>query len=385
VLRTDALDYDLPPALIATHPAEPRDAARLLLVRRERPDAPEHLCVRDLPGLLRPGDRLVFNTTRVLPARFVGRREDSGGHVQGLYLHEESLGAGPPGVWVALIKSRRHRPGARVRLIAGHRPSPYVLEMLEPAGDPPGAWRLRLHADVGEAPPAPQVLDAVGLTPLPPYILAARKAAHERPDDRTDRAQYQTVFASEPVAASVAAPTAGLHFTPALLGALARAGVARSDVVLHVGAGTFKPVETEAVEEHPIHAEWCSMSGAAIAEIEHTRGGGGRVVAVGTTVARTLESYAPQAAGDREAPAAFATRLLITPGYRFAWTDAILTNFHLPRSTLMALVAARLQEPDEAPEVPGEPSGVTRLKRIYAEAVGRGYRFYSFGDAMLIL
>lgn len=381
MLRTDALDYHLPPDRIATHPVVPRDSARLLLVRRSRLDAPpEHLSVRDLPDLLESGDRVVFNTTRVLPARFLGRREDTGGGVQGLFLEDDP----EPGVWIALVRSRRHRPGARVRLaLRAGGDSRFSLEMLGPVADPPGAWRLRLHADGGSAPAPPEVLAEVGLAPLPPYILAARKAVRDAGDDAADLEQYQTVYADEPAAASVAAPTAGLHFTPGLLGRLASTGVDRTEVVLHVGAGTFKPVETELVEEHPIHAEWCSMSPEAVAEVERTRRAGGRVIAVGTTSVRTLESYAPLRAGG-EAPESLSTRLLITPGFAFGWTDALMTNFHLPRSTLMSLVAAMLQQPGE-PHQGGEPPGVTRLKRLYAEAVARGYRFYSFGDAMLIL
>lgn len=389
MLPTTSLDYDLPPDRIATHPAEPRDAARLLVIRRDRPDRVEHATVRDLPDLLAAGDRLVCNTTRVLPARFRGVREDTGGKVEGLYLED----CPEPGVWLAMIKSRRHTPGAVIRLLAGDAPSPFTLEMLEPAADPPGAWRVRLAAGAKPTPvPAPAVLEAVGLTPLPPYILAARRAGHDAGDDRTDRDQYQTVFAEAgpPGAAgavgggSVAAPTAGLHFTPALLAELASRGIDRTGVVLHVGAGTFKPVECDTVEDHPMHAEWCSMSAAAVGEIQQTRSRGGRVIAVGTTSVRTIESFAPRVAAG-EMPGHLSTRLLVTPGCRFAWTDALLTNFHLPRSTLMALVAAFLQEPDEPPLPDATPLGVARLKAAYREAIAHGYRFYSFGDAMLIL
>ncbi|VAX40956.1 S-adenosylmethionine:tRNA ribosyltransferase-isomerase [hydrothermal vent metagenome] len=389
MLSTDALDYHLPPGRIATHPVEPRDAAKLLVLRRDDPGRFEHRTIADLPSLLDPGDRLICNTTRVLPARFRGFREETGGGVTGLYLHDDPT----PGVWLAMVKARRHKPGSIIRLLtretsdAPAAPSPYTLEMLEPVEDPPGAWRLRLRADTLPLPDAPTVLEAVGLTPLPPYILAARKAAHDAGDDGTDREQYQTVFA-EPLSCaqpgSVAAPTAGLHFTPRLLEALAARGVARTGITLHVGAGTFKPVETETVEAHPIHAEWCSMSAQAIAEIRQTRQAGHRVVTVGTTSVRTIESYAPLA--DRgDFPAHLSTRLLLTPGCSFGWTDALLTNFHLPRSTLMALVAAMLQHPDEPPASDGTPVGVLRLKAAYAEAIARGYRFYSFGDAMLIL
>lgn len=392
MLRTDALDYHLPPDRIAQRPMEPRDAARLLVIRRDRPDQPEDLQVRDLPQVLAAGDRLVVNTTRVLAARFRGVREDTGGRVEGLYLGQPETEPLPgPGVWLALLKSRRHRPGAPVRLLSGgsDRASPYVLTMLRPLEEPPGAWVIEVSAEDRSLPlDAPAVLAAVGLPPLPPYIRTARRASGAADESPDDPERYQTVYAGEPQGAgggcSVAAPTAGLHFTPGLLDRLAAAGIARTDVLLHVGAGTFKPVETEFVEEHPIHAEWCSMSDRAVGEVAATRAAGGRVVAVGTTSVRTLEAYAEAGeAGDR--PANLQTRLLITPGRRFRWTDALLTNFHLPRSTLMALVAAALQGPDEPPDADGTPPGVGRLLAAYTHAMERGYRFYSYGDAMLIL
>jgi S-adenosylmethionine:tRNA ribosyltransferase-isomerase len=215
------------------------------------------------------------------------------------------------------------------------------------------------------------VLEAMGWTPLPPYILRARKCAHEPSDEGVDREHYQTVYADTP--GSVAAPTAGLHFTPALLARLAERGVRRAEVVLHVGAGTFRPVESEFVEQHPMHSEWCSMNSAAIDAVRTTLASGARVIPVGTTAARTIESYAAVIEGGGQAPAMMETRLLITPGYEFRWMDGILTNFHLPRSTLLALVAALL---------PGD--GVEAIKRAYMHAIASGYRFYSFGDACLI-
>lgn len=377
MLRTDDLDYDLPRHLIATHPVSPRDAARLMVLRRSEPGRIEHRAVRDLPELLRSGDRLVFNTTRVLPARFRGRREDTGGGVEGLYLHTRD-----DGLWTCMIKSRRHRAGATIRLLFGGAPSEFALEMVEPDAEHPGAWALRILSDSDEAADPPTVLERVGLTPLPPYILAARRAAADPGDDRADRDEYQTVFADTSRAASVAAPTAGLHFTPELLARLSSSGVGRSDVVLHVGAGTFKPVETETVEEHPIHSEWCAMPADTAAAIRATRGEGGHVVAVGTTTVRTLESYARQTG---PLPPHLSTRLLITPGDEFAACDAMLTNFHLPRSTLMALVGAFLQMHDEPSDDRGVPAGVRRLVRAYEIAIAENYRFYSFGDAMLIL
>ena len=396
MLRTDALDYDLPPERIATHAAEPRDAARLMVIRRDAPDRPEHAHIRDLPALLAPGDRLVVNTTQVLPARFRGTREDTGGKVEGLYLQDAPQPDPSAMHWLAMLKSRRHARGAPIRLHGPDGPSPYTLRMLEPQPDPPGAWTVEVRADRDDLPlDAPSVLNAVGLTPLPPYILSARRAAGDTGDDADDRRRYQTVYAGQgdrpTPAASVAAPTARLHFTPGLLDALSAQGIARTDVQLHVGAGTFKSVETEHVEDHPIHAEWCSMSPTAVGEIRQTRAAGHRIVAVGTTSVRTIESYAAaltqpmQPVPDQPVPDHLSTRLLLTPGRTLHWTDALLTNFHLPRSTLMALVGAMLQSPDESPAPDGTPVGVVRLKAAYREAISRGYRFYSFGDAMLVL
>ncbi len=370
MLRTADLDYDLPPELIATSPAEPRDSARLLVVRRAEPGRVEHGVVGDLPELLRPGDGLVFNTSCVLPARFRGTRDGTGGRVEGLYLHDAPGGSDGPR-WVALLEAKRPKPGMRVVLSepsgaeAGIR-----LVLLERSADEPGAWIVTVEAPL-PAPDTPAILERVGVTPLPPYILGARRAAGLSEDQRSDRERYQTVYAD--AAGSVAAPTAGLHFTPELLRRLSGGGVARADVVLHVGVGTFRPVETEFVERHAMHAEWCSMSAGAREAVLGIRRDGGRVICVGTTGARTVESYAARAESAEPPADRLQTRLLITPGYRWRWTDGLLTNFHLPRSTLMALVAAML------------PGGAGQLKSIYAEAIARRYRFYSYGDAMLIL
>jgi S-adenosylmethionine:tRNA ribosyltransferase-isomerase len=215
------------------------------------------------------------------------------------------------------------------------------------------------------------------LTPIPPYIRKARQTAGIAISDAADRDRYQTVFADAQTVhgglGSVAAPTAGLHFTPGLLAELERLGVERADVVLHVGPGTFRPVETAIVEEHPMHAEWCSMPHTAIEAIGRTRARGGRVVCVGTTSARVVETYAAREERGEAYEAWVETRILITPGYRWRWVDGLLTNFHLPRSTLMAMVAALLD------------GGVERLKGVYSEAISQGYRFYSYGDAMLVV
>lgn len=369
MLRTDELDYQLPAGMIATEPISPRDAARLMVVHDRGAGAVEHRRVSDLPELLLAGDRLVFNTTRVLPARFVGVREDTGGKVGGLFLKQ--LGHGR---WLAMVKARRFRPGAPIRLFdaAGHRTG-VVLSLIERPSEDESAWVVAVRDEGGPiaSERTPAVLQRVGLTPLPPYILAARRDCGLTRPDAQDRASYQTVYAGEREAGSVAAPTAGLHFTPELLTRLVQRGIERSDTLLHVGAATFKPIETEHVEEHPMHAEWCSMTGDAAGAIRQTRTRGGRVIAVGTTAVRTLESYAPHMEG--ELPPWIQTRLLIAPGYRWQVVDGLLTNFHLPRSTLLALVAAMVQ------------GGPARVRELYALAMDERYRFYSYGDAMLIL
>ncbi len=371
-MRTSELDFELPPELIATRACEPRDAARLLVCSRSDPSRVEHRRVRDLPALLAAGDTLVFNTSRVIPARLIGRNLDTGGRVEGLYLRDAEPEGGRP-VWEALIKARRFRPGRRIELLdAGDRPSGVTLTLLERTGDEAGAWRVSVECE--GAPATPEILDRAGRTPLPPYIRSARRAAGLDVPDADDRARYQTVYAGAP--GSIAAPTAGLHFTPALLDTLASEGVRRADVTLHVGPGTFKPVEAETLEDHPMHAELCSMGAGAIRAVFGDGAGGGRagrVVAVGSTAARTIESYAAAIGAGAPAPASLETDLLIAPGYAWRRVDAIVTNFHLPRSTLLAMIAALF------------PGGIDRVRAIYDEAVREGYRFYSYGDAMLVL
>lgn len=364
MLRASDLEYELPPGAVATRPAQPRDSARLMVVSRSGDRPTEHRVVSDLPALLRDGDLLVLNTTRVLPARLEGVRRDTRGRIEGLFLGPAPAASGGPR-WTVLLRGRHLRPGVELILGASDpaRPS-RGLRLIEPVADQAGAWVVEVLANDG--PAEPDALGQVGRTPLPPYILKARRHAGLGVADATDRAWYQTVYAEEP--GSVAAPTAGLHFTPELLAALERRGIARTGVVLHVGTGTFRPVETEYVEEHPMHGEFCRVPEAAVAAISHAKARAGRVVAVGTTSARVLESFASSGA----APA-YETRLLITPGYQWRTVDALVTNFHLPRSTLLAMVAALF------------PDGVERVKALYREAIGRGYRFYSYGDAMLIL
>ncbi len=371
MLRTADLDYDLPEDLIATVPSAHREEARLLVTGRGADASVTHARVKDLAEFLRPGDVLVFNTTRVIPARLVGVRRDTGGAVEGLFLGE-SEGGGRSGcaVWRVLLRAKRLRPGCVVDLRPVREGAAGASLVIESEGaDGPGSWIARaLDSEPGSTL---GILERVGRTPLPPYILGARKRGGAGLAEDEDRERYQTVYARTDQGASVAAPTAGLHFTEALLAQLASRGVRRVAVTLHVGPGTFKPVETESVEAHPMHAEWCRADPAELTAIRDARAAGGRVFAVGTTAARAIESLAEVAAS--ESSAGVWTRLLITPGYRWRLVEGLLTNFHLPRSTLMALVAALLD------------GGAERLRAIYAEAVGRRYRFYSYGDAMLVL
>lgn len=380
-MRTSELDYDLPEGVIATRAAEPRDSARMLVLSRSDPAFLVHARVSDLATYLHAGDTLVFNRTRVLAARLIATNSTTGGKVEGLFLHESP---DHPGHWRVLIKARRARPGSVLTLLdTSDHPSDVVLTLVERVEDEEGGWLASVTSGANPVEPgaSPSILARVGRTPLPPYILAARRAHGEGVPDQADRERYQTVYASEQ-SGSVAAPTAGLHFTPVLLDTLERAGVRSEEVVLHVGTGTFRPVETESLLDHPMHREWCSMSPETCARIAATRlaGAPSRVIAVGTTTVRTLESYATHPeAGSGLWPPSIDTRLLITPGHRFRWVDGMLTNFHLPRSTLLALVAAAL----ELPAYPG--SGIRRVKEAYAIAIREGYRFYSYGDAMLIL
>ena len=400
MLRTADLDYPLPEELIATTPASPRDAARLMVVSRSDPSRLEHRFVRDLPEILRPPalresmppDLMIVNSTRVLPARFKGVRTDTGGHVEGLYLG--STDASPAGGgdatvgWTVLLKMRRMKPGVRVRLFdRSGSESDLHLRLVERAGDSAGAWHVAVEHEGPACNPA-HLLDRIGLTPVPPYILASRRRTHLEVPDDLDRSTYQTVYAATNMPmdhGSVAAPTAGLHFTPELLARLKSSRVERAEVFLDVSLGTFKPVETEFVEQHPMHSEWCQVPRETA---EMLRSSHGRVIAVGTTAARTLESFVSTDEMLREH--SMHTRLLITPGYAFKHIDALLTNFHLPQSTLLAMVAAFLAPPTVHPinaeiRQVDSPSGIDRVKAIYAEAIREQYRFYSFGDAMLVL
>ena len=373
-MRTDELDFNLPNELIATKPAEPRDASRLLVVQRSDPDRLEHCTFSDLPDLLCPSDLLVFNRSRVVPARLLAIREDTGSRFEGLYLHDAPNADGIE--WIAMIKTKRAKPGKRYTLLdQNDQPSDATIELIErDENEGPGAWRVRV---TGNTESGVEVLELFGRTPLPPYILAQRKARDEDPGEAYDRAHYQTTFASESETGSVAAPTAGLHFTPQIIDKLHTKGIDTNEVTLHVGAGTFKPVETETLEEHPMHHEWCSLgdAGAHFPPPQDRR-----VIAVGSTSARTLESYAQLNAANPQAPLPerYSTEILIAPGYDWRWVHGMVTNFHLPRSTLLAMIAGLL-------DVPGEVNGLERTHQIYREAIDQRYRFFSYGDAMLIL
>ncbi len=339
-MKVDDFDFELPRERIAERPARPRDAARLLEVR---PDGLGDHRVSDLPRLLRPGDMLVFNDTRVIPARLAGRR---GGAKVEVTLHKRKA----PGRWRAFARPAR-KLSAGDRIDFGEVLAATVAEKGE-------AGEVTLDFGLDDAALF-AALEAQGAMPLPPYI----KRAEPDPADRED---YQTVYARRPGA--VAAPTAGLHFTDRLLRALDARGVATVFVTLHVGAGTFLPVKAERVEDHRMHAEWGEIGDAAAIAINAARAQGGRIVAVGTTSLRLLESAAEEDGTVR--PFMGETDIFIAPGYRFRAVDLLLTNFHLPRSTLFMLVAAF--------------SGLARMKAAYAHAVDAGYRFYSYGDACLL-
>ncbi|MFO0784853.1 MAG: tRNA preQ1(34) S-adenosylmethionine ribosyltransferase-isomerase QueA [Phycisphaerales bacterium] len=374
MLRTADLDYELPESRIATVPATPRDSARLMVIGRDGREVLQHAIVRDLPRFLRAGDVLVFNNTRVLPARLIGRREDTGGQVEGLFLGSSLVGGTEH--WTVLLRAKKVREGMRFSLEAEEgQPSGVLLVAVSRDLSEGGAWLVRVEKSGAGA-----ALEAAGHIPLPPYILKAREKQHAGIPEALDRDRYQTVYAKDP--GSVAAPTAGLHFTAELLARLKEIGVERVDVTLHVGTGTFRPVETETVEDHPMHSEWCSMSIAAVGAVRGARAQGRRVIAVGTTSARTLESYAShlEAHEGREIPSYLETRLLITPGYPWRWVSGMLTNFHLPRSSLLAMVGSFL-----GGSLAEDSAGIADLKRLYREAIAREYRFYSYGDAMLIV
>ena len=361
MLRTSDFDYPLPPELIAQTPAEPRDSSRLLVLHRATGQR-EHRRFTDLPEYLRPGDLMIFNQSRVIPARLYGRRDDNSGRVEFLLLRREAAG-----VWAALARpGRRLRPGDTVTITPPDNaaPPPAVtlnVEILE--SRPNGVKAVRLSSETA--------IDAMGHTPLPPYIRATL----------ADPERYQTVYARQP--GSAAAPTAGLHFTPQLLSSIAAAGVETAFVTLHVGLDTFRPVPGEDPAAHTIHTERYWLDADAAAALNRARVAGRRVLAVGTTSVRALEQAAADAAsvGRRDfRPAESDANIYILPGHRFRAVDALLTNFHLPRSTLLMLAAAFAAPPPTLPD-----AGRQLMLATYAEAIRQRYRFYSFGDAMLIV
>ena len=340
-MRVDLFDFALPPERIALRPAVPRDAARMLVVD----DAGLHdRIVRDLPSMLRAGDCLVFNDTRVIPAQLEGQR---GNARVGVTLHKR---LGPRDWQVFMRNARRVREGDVIEFAAG-------VQACAGARDVDGGVTITF---LGEEP-VELLLERAGQMPLPPYI------ASKRPTDARDREDYQTMFARD--AGAVAAPTAALHFTPALMAALAPAGVTHETLTLHVGAGTFLPVKADDTDAHRMHAEWGRIDAATAQRLNAVRAEGGRLIAVGTTSLRLLESAV--GADGLLHPFEDETRIFITPGYRFRAVDGLMTNFHLPRSTLFMLVSALM--------------GLERMQAVYAHAIAEGYRFYSYGDSSLLL
>jgi S-adenosylmethionine:tRNA ribosyltransferase-isomerase len=344
-------DYQLPPELIAQESLADRAAARLLVVDRATGTL-EHRHVRDLPEILRPGDLVIVNDTRVVPARLIGRRVKTGGRWEGLFLRVDSAS----GAW-ELLASTRGRPeiGERVMLTGIDGVDALALTLVGRAGG--GAWLAR--PDIVEpVATVEEILNRVGRVPLPGYI----RGGAEQPGDR-DR--YQTVFARQ--SGSAAAPTAGLHFTESLLSELAARGIGRASVTLHVGLDTFRPISAERIDDHPMHTEWCECPPATVAAVHEAKARGGRVVAVGTTAARTLETAAR---GGTLTAWSGPTDLFIKPGFQFHAVDCLLTNFHMPRTTLMVLVSTFASR------------GL--IAAAYEEAIRQRYRFLSYGDAMLI-
>ncbi|MEG4487646.1 tRNA preQ1(34) S-adenosylmethionine ribosyltransferase-isomerase QueA [Microcoleus sp. D2_18a_B4] len=366
----DGYDYELPPSRIAQNPVVPRDSSRLLAV--DSPSSHQHRIFRDLPDLLQPGDLLVLNNTRVLPARLYGHKPN-GPAVEILLMEERQHNC-----WLALVK-----PGKRLKLGAK-----IEFDPIAPAGEnsttdpcccrtdatmPPHRRRLTatvidrdeatggrlLEFDIPTDENLAKFLDEYGHVPLPPYIENSQASAE----------QYQTVYADRPGA--VAAPTAGLHFTEELFSRLEQRGIEKTFVTLHVGVGTFRPVEVADVTAHKMHGEWVEVPAATVEKIRETQARGGRIIAVGTTAVRALEGAAAASGDFSLQPFCGPTNLFIYPGYRWRVVEGMITNFHLPRSTLMMMVSAMIGRP--------------RLLDLYREAIEHQYRFYSFGDAMLIL
>ena len=339
-MRTSDFDYELPPNRIAQRPASPRDSSRLFILDRAR-NLTEHRSFGDLPEYLHPGDALVINETRVIPARLRGQKIPGGGNVELLLLKEIDNTT-----WETIVGGKGLNPGREIHIV-----DDLIATIAEDLG---GSKRLVKFSN-----PVSPLLDEIGEMPLPPYIRTQLQ----------DRDEYQTTFAKQP--GSAAAPTAGLHFTPGMLSSLENQGVEILRITLHIGLDTFAPVSEVDPRSHPIHSEWCSLSQEVAAKLIRIKQAGGRIFAAGTTSVRTLESAARAADKEVLAPFQGSTDLFILPGYKFQVVDAMLTNFHLPRSTLLMLVSAF--------------AGRDRIMESYTEAIKLGYRFYSLGDAMLIL
>ena len=342
-MKIEEFDYHLPACLIAQYPSPRRGETSLMILHRRTGEI-DHRSFQEIAQYLNPGDLLVMNNTRVLPARLIGKKE-TGGKVEMLLIPSWN---GAKGEWEALIKgSGKIKRGVRVQFERG-----LEGEVLEVKGGK-GKLRFTSQADVMD------ILQKIGHIPLPPYI--------KREDEPSDRERYQTVFAERD--GSIAAPTAGLHFTHSLLRSLKENGVCTATITLHIGIGTFTPVKTPAIKDHQMEAEWIEISEETAKEIEETKTRGGKVIAVGTTTTRALESFSDGNGGVR--PGKGMTSLFIYPPYRFRVIDGLVTNFHLPQSTLIMLVSAFV--------------GRDLLMEVYQEAIDRKYRFYSYGDAMLIL
>lgn len=342
-------DYELPKHLIAQEPLKTRSDARLLVVRRED-ESISHQYIRDLPEILAAGDALVVNDTRVVPARLVGRRVNTGGRWEGLFLAADKSGA-----WRVMSKTRgKLQPGERVSIRDDQSHEDLLLRMIAKNDD--NTWLVKPETDDDWLP----ILERVGRVPLPPYVRGGEMMA-------ADRETYQTIYAATPGA--VAAPTAGLHFTAKLLGQLEQCGVTKQTLTLHVGLGTFRPITAERVEEHVMHSEWGSISAQTADALNQTRAKQGRIIAVGTTAVRVLETAADGDGSLHEWQGN--TDLFIRPPHEFRAVDALLTNFHLPRTTLLVLVRTF--------------GGDELIRRAYEEAIRDEYRFYSYGDAMLIV
>jgi len=340
-MRVDLFDFDLPLDRIALRPARPRDSARMLLVGK---DELSDRNVLDLPGILRPGDVLVFNDTRVIPAQLEGKRGEAR---IGATLHKRE---GLREWWAFVRNAKRVRDGDVIEFERGVKASAV-------ARDPEGAILLHFHGEE----PVELLLEKAGQMPLPPYIASKRRT------DESDQSDYQTMFARE--SGAVAAPTAALHFTDRLIAALDERGVKRETLTLHVGAGTFMPVKSDDTTSHKMHSEWGRIDQETADRLNRARQSGGRLIAVGTTSLRLIESAADD--DGRIQPFEGDTAIFITPGYRFKAVDGLMTNFHLPRSTLFMLVSALM--------------GLDVMKSAYAHAIERGYRFYSYGDSSLLL